>query len=164
MTPGKAGQTAGEITAAQLTTSKRDVAGIVMLVVLLFTLISTLLILFVLIGRVVRDAMPVVTGEGTAFLTNTIGSNPATTGIWPGLYGSFIIGIGVVVLTIPIGVGAAIYLEEYAKPNAAHQRPAREHPQPCRRAVGHLRGARPDHLRRLAQADHRRILGDLARR
>jgi phosphate transport system permease protein len=117
MTPGKAGQTAGEITAAQLTTSKRDVAGMVMLVALLFTLISTLLILFVLIGRVIRDAMPVVTGEGTAFLTNTIGSNPATTGIWPGLYGSFVIGVGVVVLTIPIGVGAAIYLEEYAKEN-----------------------------------------------
>jgi phosphate transport system permease protein len=117
MTPGKAGQTAGEITAAQLTTSKRDWAGIVMLIALLFTLISTLLILFVLIGRVIRDAMPVVTGEGTAFLTNTIGSNPATTGIWPGLYGSFFIGVGVVVLTIPIGVGAAIYLEEYAKPN-----------------------------------------------
>ena len=117
MTPGKAAQTAGEITAAQLTSSKRDVAGIVMLVALLFTLISTLLVLFVLIGRVIRDAMPVVTGEGTAFLTNTIGSNPATTGIWPGLFGSFIIGVGVVVLTIPIGVGAAIYLEEYAKPN-----------------------------------------------
>jgi phosphate transport system permease protein len=117
MTPGKAGKTAGEITAAQLTSSKRDVAGMVMLVALLFTLISTLLVLFVLIGRVVRDAMPVVTGEGTAFLTNTIGSNPATTGIWPGLYGSFIIGLGVIVLTIPIGVSAAIYLEEYAKPN-----------------------------------------------
>lgn len=117
MTPGKAGQTAGEITAAQLTSSKRDVAGMVMLAALLFTLVSTLLVLFVLIGRVVRDAMPVVTGEGTSFLTNTIGSNPATTGIWPGLYGSFIIGLGVIVLTIPIGVGAAIYLEEYAKPN-----------------------------------------------
>jgi phosphate transport system permease protein len=117
MTPGKAGQTAGEITAAQLTSSKRDVAGMVMLVALLFTLISTLLILFVLIGRVVRDAMPVVTEEGTSFLTNTIGSDPATTGIWPGLFGSFVIGLGVIVLTIPIGVSAAIYLEEYAKPN-----------------------------------------------
>ncbi len=117
MTPGKAGQTAGEITAAQLTSSKRDVSGMVMLVALLFTLISTLLVLFVLIGRVIRDAMPVVTGEGSAFLTNTIGSNPATTGIWPGLFGSFVIGLGVVVLTIPIGVSAAIYLEEYAKPN-----------------------------------------------
>jgi phosphate transport system permease protein len=117
MTPGKAGQTAGEITAAQLTSSKRDVAGMVMLAALLFTLISTLLILFVLIGRVVRDAMPVVTEEGTSFLTNTIGSDPATTGIWPGLFGSFVIGLGVIVLTIPIGVSAAIYLEEYAKPN-----------------------------------------------
>jgi phosphate transport system permease protein len=117
ITPQDAGRTAGEITANQLTQSKRDVAGIVMLVMLLIAIISTLMILFILIGRVVRDAMPVVTGEGTAFLTNTIGSDPSTTGIWPGIFGSFVIGVGVVLLTIPIGVGAAIYLEEYARPS-----------------------------------------------
>ena len=45
---------------------------------------------------------------------NTIGSDPATTGIWPGLYGSFFIGLGVLLVAIPLGVSAAIYLEEYA--------------------------------------------------
>lgn len=117
MTPGKAAQSAGEITAAQLTRSKRDTAGIVMLVMLLFTLLSTLLILFVLLSQVVQDAWPVFAEEGTSFLTNTIGSSPQNTGLWPGLYGSFVIGLGVIVFTIPIGVGAAIYLEEYASQN-----------------------------------------------
>ena len=37
---------------------------------------------------------------------------------WPGLFGSFGIGLGVLVIAVPLGVGAAIYLEEYAKQNA----------------------------------------------
>jgi phosphate transport system permease protein len=117
MTPQKAGQTAGEVTAAALTSSKRDTAGIVMLVALLITIVSTLLILFVLLAQVFGDSIPVWQNEGTSFLTNTIGSDPSTTGIWPGLYGSIVIGIGVMLLSVPIGVGAAIYLEEYAPSN-----------------------------------------------
>ena len=50
-------------------------------------------------------------------MTTTIGSDPATVGVWPGLYGSFFIGLGVIVVSIPLGVAAAIYLEEYASPN-----------------------------------------------
>ena len=43
--------------------------------------------------------------------------DPATAGIWPGHLGSFCIALVVVVLAFPLGVGAAIYLEEYARPN-----------------------------------------------
>ncbi len=116
MTPAKAGQTASQVTAAQLTSSKRDVAGFVMLAALLVATLSTLLVLFVLLGRVLRDAWPVVSDDPGGFLTGTIGSSPATSGLWPGLYGSFGIGLGVILFTIPLGIGAAIYLEEYAKP------------------------------------------------
>ena len=38
-------------------------------------------------------------------------------GMWPGLYGSFFIGLAVITIAIPLGVAAAVYLEEYAKPN-----------------------------------------------
>ena len=73
-----------------------------------------MLVLFVLLAQIVTEAWPVVQNQGLDFITGTIGSDPATIGIWPGLYGSFFIGLGVVVVSIPLGVSAAIYLEEYA--------------------------------------------------
>jgi phosphate transport system permease protein len=114
-TPAAAGRTAAEVTRASLTRRERDTAGIAMLVALLFAIGFTLLILFTLIARVVAEAIPVFQEQGAgSFVTDTIGSDPATIGIWPGLYGSFFIGLGVVLIAIPLGVGAAIYLEEYA--------------------------------------------------
>lgn len=44
--------------------------------------------------------------------------NPETAGVWSGLIGSLVIAAIVVALAIPIGIGAAVYLEEYAKDNA----------------------------------------------
>ena len=85
-----------------------------MLVLLLLAIGFTMLVLFVLLAQIVTEAWPVVQNQGLDFITGTIGSNPATIGIWPGLYGSFFIGLGVVVVSIPLGVAAAIYLEEYA--------------------------------------------------
>ena len=60
------------------------------------------------------QAIPALTEKGTGFLTDTIGSEASKVGIWPGLFGSFGIGLGVLVIAVPLGVGAAIYLEEYA--------------------------------------------------
>lgn len=48
------------------------------------------------------------------FLTGVPSSRPARAGILPALVGSFEIGLIVGLLTFPIGVGAAIYLVEYA--------------------------------------------------
>jgi phosphate transport system permease protein len=59
-----------------------------------------------------------LTEKGSGFLTDTIGSEAGKVGIWPGLFGSFGIGLGVLVIAVPLGVGAAIYLEEYAQKNA----------------------------------------------
>jgi len=78
----------------------------------------TLLTLFALLARIVTQAIPALTEKGTGFLTDTIGSEASKVGIWPGLFGSFGIGLGVLVIAVPLGVGAAIYLEEYAKQNA----------------------------------------------
>jgi phosphate transport system permease protein len=78
----------------------------------------TLLTLFALLARIVTQAIPALTEKGTGFLTDTIGSEASKVGIWPGLFGSFGIGLGVLVIAVPLGVGAAIFLEEYAKQNA----------------------------------------------
>ncbi len=117
ITPATAGRTARDVVAARLTRRDRDVPGIVMLVLLLLAAGVTMLVLFVLLATVVTDSWPVITNQGVDFVTSTIGSNPSTIGVWPGLYGSFFIGLGVIVVSIPLGVAAAIYLEEYASQN-----------------------------------------------
>jgi phosphate transport system permease protein len=53
----------------------------------------------------------------TGFVSRSISSSPITAGLRTALLGSlWIIGITILV-ALPLGVGAAIYLEEYAKPN-----------------------------------------------
>jgi phosphate transport system permease protein len=99
---------------ASLTRRDRNVAGLVLQVVLLVAVLMTLLILFTLLVRLIVPAMPVFRERGFDFITGTIGSDPDQVGIWPGIYGSFFIGVGIIVLAIPLGVAAAVFLEEYA--------------------------------------------------
>lgn len=100
-----------------LTRRERQPSSIVLTIVLLVAVATTLLILFILLAQIAVRAWPVVSGRGTAFLTDTIGSEPSLAGIWPGLFGSFFIGLGVLLVSVPLGVAAAIYLEEYAPNN-----------------------------------------------
>ena len=88
------------------------VLGFSLLVAVTFTLLS----LFVLLARIFTQAIPAFRERGSDFITDTIGSEPGISGIWPGLFGSFGIGVGVLLLAVPLGLAAAIYLEEYAKP------------------------------------------------
>lgn len=99
---------------AAVTRPDRNIAGMVFRVVLLVSLVSTLLVLFTLLARLFIPAVPVYRDRGLSFFTDTIGSNPDKVGIWPGLYGSFVIALGIVLIAIPLGVAAAVYLEEYA--------------------------------------------------
>jgi phosphate transport system permease protein len=101
-----------------ITRQSKHLPSIALGVILLIAVSFTLLTLFALLARIVTQAIPALTEKGTGFLTDTIGSEASKVGIWPGLFGSFGIGLGVLVIAVPLGVGAAIYLEEYAKQNA----------------------------------------------
>jgi phosphate transport system permease protein len=81
---------------------------------LLLTLIIVLGVLITLLFDVVRDAWPVLSGRGTDFLTKPNSSLPFNAGVRQGLIGSLILIAFVIVFAVPIGVGAAIYMEEYA--------------------------------------------------
>jgi phosphate transport system permease protein len=48
-----------------------------------------------------------------AFLTNSPSNAPQDAGIGPALWGSVFLGLITVLFAVPVGVGAAIYLEEY---------------------------------------------------
>ena len=86
---------------------------------LLFTalLIALAVLLWLLIDVFVRS-LPVWTERGlVSFATTNLSSDPAKAGVAQGLFGSLLLMAVVVVTAIPVGVAAAIYLEEYAADN-----------------------------------------------
>jgi phosphate transport system permease protein len=94
---------------------RSDVAGTVFRFVLLLTLILALAVLIVLLLEVARTAIPVLSDRGGAIFASGYSSLPANAGIRSGLVGSLYLMVFVVVFALPLGVGAAIYMEEYAK-------------------------------------------------
>jgi phosphate transport system permease protein len=72
--------------------------------------IALLALLLMLLDVLVRG----LPGLSWDFITGVPSRRPAQAGIWPALIGSIWIGILVTIFTFPIGVGAAVYLREYA--------------------------------------------------
>jgi phosphate transport system permease protein len=117
-TLGSSGEAAVQGTVAQsLRGSRTEVRGRVFELALITCLLVSLAVLALLIYDVVTDGLPVYQDRGFDFLDSGLTSEAETTGIAQGIIGSFWIAVAVVVLAIPIGVGAAIYLEEYAPRN-----------------------------------------------
>lgn len=91
-----------------------DLAGFIFRLLLLSALFITLALLTILVIDVVTGGWSVLSTRLGQFLTGKLGTQAATSGISQGLRGTFIIGAFVALFAFPIGVGAAIYLEEYA--------------------------------------------------
>ena len=83
--------------------------------VLLLSLIVALVVLIALMLEVVRTAIPVFRERGDVVFENGYSSLPANAGIRSGLVGSIYLMLFVVVLAFPLGIGAAVYMEEYAR-------------------------------------------------
>jgi phosphate transport system permease protein len=103
-----------ELVRQRLKGSKFDTAGLIFRTLLLLALFATLMLLVVLVVDVVGGGWSVLSTRLGQFLTGRMGTQAATSGISQGLRGTFIIGAFVALFAFPIGVGAAIYLEEYA--------------------------------------------------
>lgn len=82
---------------------------------LLTSLVVALGILVSLLADVVGLGSNVLIDRGVIFLTSGTSSNPALAGVGQGIVGSLLIVAFVVLFAFPIGIGAAIYLEEYAR-------------------------------------------------
>jgi phosphate transport system permease protein len=92
-----------------------DAGTIAFEALLLVALLTTIGVLITLLVNVVTDGLPVFADRGTGFLTSNLSSSPERAGIAQGIVGSLLLMVFVVVISFPIGVGAAVYLEEYAK-------------------------------------------------
>ncbi len=101
--------------ARSLTGRRRDVRETLFSVVLLLTLIIALAVLIVLLFNVARTGIPLLMDEGDRVLGNDYSALPQNAGIRSGLIGSIYLMIFVVILAVPLGIGAAIYMEEYAR-------------------------------------------------
>jgi phosphate transport system permease protein len=106
---------ASEAVRRALRGTRADVRGLAFQAALLLTLLLALAFLVTLIADVLGTAIQVFTERGTTFLTDNLSSLPERAGVGQGIVGSLWLMGFVVVIAFPLGIGAAIYLEEYAK-------------------------------------------------
>ena len=95
--------------------SKRDVAGRVFQAGLLLALLLSLLILVVLLGSALADAWPVLSTRAGDFVSSNVSRLDTRAGVRQGIVGSLILIGFVAVVAMPMGVAAAVYLQEYAR-------------------------------------------------
>jgi phosphate transport system permease protein len=101
--------------ARRLKGTKVDVADRAYRWALLGALAVTLGILVLLLWSIVGDGAEVLTDRGLDFLTASNSGTAANAGMWQAIYGSAWIAVFVVGLAFPLGIAAAVYLEEYAE-------------------------------------------------
>lgn len=83
--------------------------------VLLLSLFVSLGVLATLLTDVVRKAWPVLSTRGLDLILNPVSPDAAQAGLVQGIFGSVVLTVFVVVVSFPLGVAAAVYLEEYAE-------------------------------------------------
>jgi phosphate transport system permease protein len=104
---------------AALGGKRRDFRGRLFEAALLTTLLLALGVLITLLVNLISTGWDVFVTRKTDFLTSGLSSIASRAGVWQGLIGSLMLMVFVIVLAFPIGIGAAVYLEEYAPDNVA---------------------------------------------
>ncbi|MBE8966834.1 phosphate ABC transporter permease PstA [Nostocales cyanobacterium LEGE 12452] len=90
----------------------RETLGKVFEILFLLGLLIGIFILALLLFDIFRDGLARFLTPG--FLTETPSRFPDQGGIRPAIVSSILLGLIVILVTVPLGVGAALYLEEYA--------------------------------------------------
>lgn len=107
--------TTGDVVAQALKGRRFDLRGYLFEGALLLAMLVALGILVTLLTDVVIRAMPVFAERGIDFLTSNMSARADRAGVLQGIVGSISLMVFVVVLAFPIGIAAAVYLEEYAR-------------------------------------------------
>jgi phosphate transport system permease protein len=94
---------------------RRQLGGMLFRFGLLATLLLALAILLVLLVTTLVDAWPVLSTRGWDFVKSDTSSLAERAGVWQGLVGSLILTGFVAAFALPIGIAAAIYLQEYTR-------------------------------------------------
>jgi phosphate transport system permease protein len=91
--------------------ARRKLAGTLFLGLAVFAIGIALLVLVLLLVDVFTRGLPYLDWD---FITGVPSRRPANAGIMPAILGSLYIGVMTAVITFPVGIAAAVYLEEYA--------------------------------------------------
>ncbi len=91
-----------------------DRAGLVFRSLLVFSLLIAFAILVAVLLTAVTRAWPILSERPLDFLTSKSSQDPSRAGVWQGIQGSVMLAAITAGVAFPIGIGAAIYLEEYA--------------------------------------------------
>jgi phosphate transport system permease protein len=83
-------------------------------IVCMLATVLSVFVLVLLLAAILYQGLPWLTA---AFLTNFPSRFPEKAGIWPALVSSLWLIALTTLFSVPIGVGAAVYLEEYAGPS-----------------------------------------------
>lgn len=111
---GATSAVAAEVVRERISGRRTDVGGRVFEALLLIALLASLAILLTLLIDVVSRGVGVYLERGLDFITAPLSSEAELAGIGQGLVGSLLLMLIVAATAFPIGIGAAIYLEEYA--------------------------------------------------
>jgi len=84
---------------------------------LILMLLLSLAILITLLADVARTGLEVLSQRGTDFLQTGLSPIASRAGVFQGIVGSFLMMAFVGLIAFPMGIGAAVYLEEYATDN-----------------------------------------------
>ena len=112
--PASSAAVGADVVRTGLIGGRADVRGRAFQLALLAALGLALLALVILLADVITGGWDVLSTRLGDFLSGRLSSTPSRAGISQGLAGSFWIAVFVVGLAFPVGIGAAIYLEEYA--------------------------------------------------
>lgn len=117
MTRGATDLSTADVVGAQLKRRRFDAGSRIFEIALLVTLLTSLAILVTLMADVVQQGAHVFSERGVDFVRAPLSSLPQRAGVWQGIVGSLLLMIFVILVAFPLGIGAAVYMEEYAPNN-----------------------------------------------
>jgi len=104
-----------ELVRRSLTRRRVGAVDTVVASLLLVALLASLAVLVTLLVDVVAKSVPVFAERGFDVVTARLSPRPEATGLIQGVFGSVVLSLFVIVAAFPLGVAAAVYLEEYAR-------------------------------------------------
>jgi phosphate transport system permease protein len=114
-TPRTQALSTSEVVRQPIQGRRMDVGGAIFEGLLVLALLIAIGVLVTLLVDVFTGGLPVLVDRGADFLTSGLSSSPERAGVAQGIFGSLLLMAFVILLSFPIGIGASIYLEEYAR-------------------------------------------------